>query len=336
MSFVLRSLCAVGVAASLANGQEASVGVDAAVLVQREVQTHGATANESLQRTGRHLTPESTRGMFTGMVAQLYKQLKDTEVELVEQRAAANAVNQYVRKVKATLGRRGTLFSDVAGLMPVGPMDDADKSLAIALLGLLTDKNFASTLVGSLNSAASEISTYRFRTAKKVKDLVVESATATDSKMSKLLKDFFGNQHHLLGSFTKTLEKSMRNSLAALPSNYSVTAKVANGLVDELVNHMNAVLDRNTEILVESNGGKFCGGIDLMLMDDLLPIANQTILSLNGSDAFAAANMPEASPGLAQLLEALSGISTGLTKVHSEAVSWIERVCGLVGAAAQV
>mmetsp|Transcript_83466 Transcript_83466/g.260643 ORF Transcript_83466/g.260643 Transcript_83466/m.260643 type:complete len:337 (+) Transcript_83466:106-1116(+) len=334
MTFFLRFLCAVGFAASLASGQEASAEADVSALVQREVQLLQSSGHFAFQREGSRLSPQMMRTFVRSIISQLQKQLQDTEVELEHQRAAAVAVNQYVRKVRSTLGRRGTLFGEVAGLMPAGELDDIDRTVAVALLGLLREKNFTDALVTNLKGLANEITTYRWRAAKRVTDLVVESANATDSKLPSLLKSFFGNQHHLLSSFSKSLEKGMRMSLALLPSNYSFTGSIARSLVDELVDHMNGVLDNNTEISVRSNGGKFCGGIDIMLMEDLLPLANATVMSLHGADAFATANMPEVVPQVTEVLKALSSISSGLTKVRAEAGSWIEHVCGLVGAVA--
>jgi len=337
MALPRRLLCLLGLVPQLARAgvQDVLAAADASALVQREARLQRSAGDLSPQvwRFKRmRLTPRLARTILRTAVSQVQAQLQEHEETLDGQLSAARAVNQYVHKVKSVLGRRGTLFGEVAGLMPKGQLDEADRAVAMALLGLFRNETFSSAVINGIKGLSEQVTQYRWRNTKHVAELVVQSANATDKKLPQLLKGFFGNQHHVMSSALKAADKSLRTILAALPENYTVMAEIGSSTVDQLIGHAQQALQNNTEAILQTHGSKFCGGLDLMMSEDLLPIANQTVLALRGADTFAQANMPEVVPQVTKLLKALSGLSDALTKVRSETGSWIERVCGLVGA----
>uniref|UniRef100_A0A7S1WP06 Uncharacterized protein n=1 Tax=Alexandrium catenella TaxID=2925 RepID=A0A7S1WP06_ALECA len=329
MSSLLRLCLLLGAGAQLAS----SALQDSPALVQREVQVH-SLAEQHKQAS--RLSPQILRTVLGTALSQLHSQLEAHEVTLKEDLNVSRRVLLYVRKVQSALGRRGTLFGDLVGLFPKGQFDEADKGVAMALLGLLHDKQFSNALVTGLKGLRESVMQYRWRTEKRVKELVVASASASDTKLPALIKDFFGNQLHMVQGFLKTAEKGMRTCLAALPANntnYTVVVGMASSLVDKLMNHSYSLLSNNTEAVISSKGSQFCSGLDLTLAEDYLPVFNQTIGALSGMDSFAKANMPELHAEVAKVTKVVAAITADLTQTHELAGSWMERVCGLVGAA---
>mmetsp|Transcript_50374 Transcript_50374/g.146156 ORF Transcript_50374/g.146156 Transcript_50374/m.146156 type:complete len:352 (-) Transcript_50374:144-1199(-) len=340
--------CLLGLGAHLARAlsQDAAAAPDASALVQREVQLLHSEAElgprNSLGPRYRlgpryhraHLSPQLARTLLNTALSQVHMQMISHEDTLEEELDLGLRLRKYLSKLTSTLGRRGTLFAEVAGIFPTGQMDEADRGAAMLLLGLLRNKTFASALAGGLKAISGTVNAYRWRTEKRVASLVVASANATDQKLPQLVKDFFGNQHSMLRGFVKDVEKGLRSTLAALPSEYGPLTKIGGNMVSQLISHAQGVLANNTEAIVESQGGKFCDGLDVMMADELLPLANQSVAALSSVDAFAREALPEVANETAKIGKVVSSLSTGLTLLHDESTSWIERICGLVGSMA--
>mmetsp|Transcript_11995 Transcript_11995/g.28116 ORF Transcript_11995/g.28116 Transcript_11995/m.28116 type:complete len:331 (-) Transcript_11995:38-1030(-) len=284
------------------------------------------------------ISPWIWRSTVRTLILKFYGQLQTHQDTLEEQRERADRLNRYVDKVKLSLGRKGTLFADMNGLVPAGPMDEADQEVARMLLGLFRTKHFAMAVLQGVEDIGQAVRQYRWRSEKKVADLVVASADTTEDQLPRLLQSFFANQHHLISDFLATVRKGLTSSIEALPANHTFMNTVAGQAAEQILGAAMDELHNSSEIIMSSHGVKFCGHLGVQFTTQFLPVANQTVNALGAVCTSASAsnqNDTELAKPLTLIAEALSEVSQAIAVLAEETSSWVEKVCGLVGASAE-
>eukprot|EP00416_Gambierdiscus_australes_P029145 CAMPEP_0171086058 /NCGR_PEP_ID=MMETSP0766_2-20121228/19309_1 /TAXON_ID=439317 /ORGANISM="Gambierdiscus australes, Strain CAWD 149" /LENGTH=347 /DNA_ID=CAMNT_0011543667 /DNA_START=42 /DNA_END=1082 /DNA_ORIENTATION=- len=262
------------------------------------------------------------RSLLRTIITQVQTELEEKEHSLQAESAQALLVKSYLDKVRQTLFRKGTLFSDMGGLVPLGRMDDTDRAVASTLLNLFRREAFAWAVAKGISNVADAMMRYRWRAEKRVASLMATSANTTDAKLSALLVSFFQNQQHLMSDVLGVTLKSMNSVAAELPANYSVMTKFVSAWTDQLLTKAKDLLDANIEAITKSHGDVFCQNGQQFLLEGLLPTVNITAVSLHEVVQLAKAQAPDMGEHLIPVREALATIPLELGRLEKLAQVW--------------
>jgi len=271
---------------------------------------------------------------LNGASASFGRQLKEYQAVQQGQRDETRQINAYVDKLRYGFGRKGTLFSEVQGFLPAGQMDEEDRKMGAMLLASFRHKAFVRELRKGLADLERETSSLVERTGKKVAELMQRSSTANTEELSALVIDFFKKENHVLGSYLEKVAGPAKAMLAALPGHGTPTGQIAADLLAKLVAHASAALNNGTQAIVASKGAKFCGGMDIFFLDQVVPALNRTAGALPKLEEFARAEAPDVAKDVRRYSQRLASVLTSLSaKLGAQAQDWFEKVCGLQGAA---
>mmetsp|Transcript_7459 Transcript_7459/g.17677 ORF Transcript_7459/g.17677 Transcript_7459/m.17677 type:complete len:336 (+) Transcript_7459:108-1115(+) len=269
------------------------------------------------------------------LVLKASDRLQNFETKLEAERKELQQLRDYVGKVRKTFGHRGTLFSKLHGLLPAGQSDEADRMIFVRLLGLLKHREFAKVFYTAISDIGRAVAAYTMRTDKRVDDLVLASANTTEQELPQLIKKFFLVQQHIVSGVINKMEYSFQRVLLSLPEDFNFLAGAAGPLLKQLGDTAEARVANETQRIVNSNGTQFCGVLDVMLIQQVLPMVNQTVNFMPMAEIFAEENAEEVSGEVKKIVAKLKDISGSLlTSLKKQANVWTEKVCGLIGVVA--
>lgn len=279
---------------------------------------------------------EAAESVITGLGSKLSNELQTYQAEQQGELQSVQAAHIYLEHLRASFGRKGTVFSEMMGFLPVGRMSEVDAKMAAQLLVPFRSRAFVESVASGLQSISNSARSLVWRCEKHVVELIRKSADATPEDIQTMLKDYFHKEHYILQSLLETVEKAVRGMLTATPGNPSTKA-IWNDLVNALLQKTKRGLDQAVEEILESKFESFCGrdGLEFFILEQALPMLNSTANGLPHLAAFAKEKVPDVAPQVAESTEWLGEIVGGLVgALEGEARIWFEKVCGLVGAVA--
>lgn len=308
--------------AAAAPGPDCSVDtLDGSVLLHRDLQV--LRASEELP-----LAPDAAISeLAERAVKRASHHLQGFEAKMEAEQKEYKMMLEYLEKVRRSFGQTSTLFSELQGLMPAGVLDKADKATGVKLLGALTHEPFAKAVKDSIKDFSLQIDSYSQRTEKQMSNLRVASAKSSEAELPNLINSFFATQQHIIASVLDQMETSLEKAIRAIPEEYSYLSAFAGPMVSKL---SSSIMNRVTV----TNATTFCGDMDGMLVDQFMPMLNETALAGPVVDQFAKANLPAVAPVVAMFAKDLAVVSkTKLTPLRAKVRSWAEQTCALVIAA---
>jgi len=302
---------------------------DGSVLLHRDLQV--LKASDDLP-----LAPDAA---FTALAVRAVQtagqHLQTFESKLEGQRREFHALREYLQKVQSKFGQHGSLFSDMQGLVPTGALDEADKSTGKKLLGMLKDDAFSQALHRSVHELDHALDSYSQRTDKHLSSLLLTSANTSEAELPRLINKFFAAQQHVIATVVERVQAALEKALEALPSEYAYVPVVAGPLLKQLSNYTNEQVARSVQQVADSNGTTFCEGMDAMLIDQVIPMLNETMLAMPTVELFAQSSVPAAASVMEVFVKELEDVSkTQLTPLRSKVRGWVDQACALMLAAA--
>mmetsp|Transcript_26267 Transcript_26267/g.81621 ORF Transcript_26267/g.81621 Transcript_26267/m.81621 type:complete len:322 (+) Transcript_26267:40-1005(+) len=294
---------------------------DESALLQRDVQLHTVPS-----------APELFNSFVQDMVKKVSVQLSKYEIKLGSQRREAAEVGTYLEKAKSNIGKSGTAFSDLMGLMPIGQANEAERRMGAKLLALLRDKQAAAALQKAAQGLGNALKAFALRTERQVTDLVVVSANKTEKDLPAVVANFFMQEKHIVVGLLTRLQEDFGAVLAALPEEEGDFVKSFSGrFVSQLVANATQAIGDKAQLIAQSNGTRFCSEVEPLFRDQVMPNVNKTLLALPLLEEFARAQAPEAAGPVAEAAKKLAAVADAiLPALRKEASVWVEKVCGLV------
>eukprot|EP00420_Gonyaulax_spinifera_P028096 CAMPEP_0197897682 /NCGR_PEP_ID=MMETSP1439-20131203/42314_1 /TAXON_ID=66791 /ORGANISM="Gonyaulax spinifera, Strain CCMP409" /LENGTH=316 /DNA_ID=CAMNT_0043518325 /DNA_START=72 /DNA_END=1019 /DNA_ORIENTATION=+ len=289
----------------------------------RRVSDGAALIQSGLQpRSGDSSSPGLHAAYARRGVQKFGEYLQRLEKTLEIERKAVQGVKDYISKLRSELGKHGTFLSETAGFMPAGKMDTIDVEVAASLLQLFRDAGFDKAVHTSVQDLGNAMTAFALRTEKRVTDLVVSSANATEKDMAPLIRGFFETEQHIVMGLIERIADDVRKLLVALPEEFSFIPGFLDPVLTRLVNETGKVVEERTKVIMNSNGAQFCGSMDEAIVNDVIPLVNQTLSVVPGLEGFAETHLPEVTPEVKKVIVDFATISGSVPALQKEIGIW--------------
>lgn len=302
---------------------------DGSVLLHRDMQLHSPAVGR---------LPLSPSAAFSELahraVLRAGHHLQGFESKLEAERKEIEALRLYVEKVLNNFGKRDSIFGELRGLLPAGDLAEEDREMGVKFLALLRDEAFAKAMHAGVQEMGRALAAFSSRTEKRVSELVTASASSSEAELPQLINKFFGVQQHIASTLVEKMETGVQQVLFAVPEEYSFVATFAGSLIKQLVNATNERVAHDVELIAKTNGTRFCGELDLMLTDQVLPLANDTMHGVSLVETFAQSNIPDVVPVVQKMTKQVTGIAGSvLASLARDSRAWADQICSLIVAA---